>query len=79
MTNEPNDLSALFGEIIHSYSRAQAIEDGVLVDVTEMAREAGFKWPFAMTAEVYALINDIPKKYKHEDIKGRLWDVLMLA
>jgi type I site-specific restriction endonuclease len=31
----------IFGEVIYSYTRAQAIEDGVLVDVTDMAKEAG--------------------------------------
>ena len=34
-------------EVIHSYTRQQAIEDGVLVDVssTPEAKEAGFKAP----------------------------------
>ena len=50
-----------FGEVIFGYTRRQAIDDGVLVDVTEMAREAGFSWPFAMTAEVWALIEAIPE------------------
>lgn len=36
--------------VIHTYTRAQAIEDGVLIDVSEMAREAGFRWPVAVTA-----------------------------
>lgn len=39
----------LWGEPIFSYSRKQAIADGVLVDVSEMAREAGFKYPVAVT------------------------------
>ena len=30
--------------LIHSYSRQQAIEDGVLVDVTEQARETGISF-----------------------------------
>lgn len=30
-----------FGDVIHVYTRAEALEDGVLVDVSEMAREAG--------------------------------------
>lgn len=29
-------------DLIHSYSRAQAIADGELIDVTDTAREAGF-------------------------------------
>jgi hypothetical protein len=34
--------------IIFSYSRTEAIEDGVLVDVTATAREMGFKHAVAM-------------------------------
>src|SRR4051812_27741843 len=41
--------SAVFGEVIFAYTRKQAIEDGVLVDVTETAKEAGFKIPVALT------------------------------
>ena len=39
--------------VIYSYSRAQAIEDGVLVDLTEWARETGFTVPVACTAAVW--------------------------
>jgi hypothetical protein len=46
--------------IIHSYTRAQAIEDGVLVDVSELAHEIGFLCPVALTAGVWALVEDIP-------------------
>ena len=74
-----DEMKELFGEVISAYSRAQAIDDGVLVDVSETAKEAGFKWPFAMTAEVWSLIENIPEKHKHEDVQGRLWDVLTLA
>jgi type I site-specific restriction endonuclease len=37
----------LFGEVIFSYTRAQAIADRVLIDVTPTALEAGFRslWP----------------------------------
>lgn len=41
-------------EIIQAYSREQAIADGVLVDVTPVAQEAGFKIPVAVTAAVQA-------------------------
>ena len=43
----------LFGPVISAYTRAQAIADGVLVDVSEMAREAGLKHPTALTATVW--------------------------
>jgi hypothetical protein len=36
-------------EVISSYSRAQAIADGVLIDVSKMAKEAGFKWATVVT------------------------------
>ena len=39
--------------VIFSYTRAQAIEDGVLVDLTAWARETGFKVPVACTATVW--------------------------
>ena len=32
----------IFGEVIFAYTRRQAIEDGVLVDVTKEAKEAGY-------------------------------------
>ncbi|WP_017462050.1 MULTISPECIES: DUF6573 family protein [Rhodanobacteraceae] len=45
---------SMFGPVIHSYSRAEAIDDGVLVEVPESAsRAAGFKVPLAMTASAW--------------------------
>lgn len=40
-------------EIIFSYTRKQAIEDGVLIDLTEWSKECGFKIPVACTAAVW--------------------------
>jgi len=39
--------------VIFSYTRAQAIEDGVLVDLTKWARELGFRYPVTCTAGVW--------------------------
>lgn len=41
-------------EVIHRYTRAQAITDGVLVDVTAQAKGCGFKLPVAMTSTLFA-------------------------
>lgn len=76
---DDDDSAAFWGDPVYVYTRKQAIEDGVLVDVSETASEAGFRWPFAMTAEVWSMIETIPSKHSHEDVKGRLWDVLMVA
>jgi hypothetical protein len=39
--------------VIFSYTRKQAIEDGVLIDLTEWAKETGFRYPVACTAAVW--------------------------
>ena len=36
-------------DLIYSYTRADAIRDGVLIDVTATAQEAGIRWPVAVT------------------------------
>lgn len=73
-------------EIIHAYTRAQAIEDGALVDVSETAREAGFKYPVAMTREAWCDLvqwtaDDEKRKPEGtgQSEAGRLWDVLTMA
>ena len=40
-------------DLIHQYTRADAIRDGALIDVSATAREAGFKFPVALTAAVW--------------------------
>jgi hypothetical protein len=40
-------------EVVHRYTRAQAIADGVLVDVTEEAKRCGFSVPVAMTGTLF--------------------------
>lgn len=64
-------------EIISSYSRAQAIEDGVLVDVTTASREAGFTVPVAVTAAVWCELEPTEAETSQgQSAIGRLWDVL---
>ena len=67
-------------EVIHRYSRKQAIEDGVLIDVSQLAKEAGFIVPVAMTSEAWHKCVYWPADYgSHQDETGRLWDVLYMA
>lgn len=65
-------------EVISVYTRATAIEDGVLADVSKMAAEAGFVVPVAITAAVFAEI-ERGKGSEVAYFEGRLWDVLWLA
>ena len=57
MTNNEAIESAndndLFGDVVFTYSRQDAIDDGVLIDVTEIARKEGFKIHTAMTSTLY--------------------------
>jgi hypothetical protein len=66
-------------DVIFAYTRKQAIEDGVLVDVTETAKEAGFRIPVALTHAVWARYVEVPEGVEGQDEKGRLWDVLWMC
>jgi hypothetical protein len=61
-----------------SRSRAQAIADGGLVDVTKMAREAGFRHGVAVTASVWSRCVRVPEGVECQDEAGRLWDILWM-
>jgi hypothetical protein len=63
-------------DVIFSYTRAQAIEDGVLVDVSKLAQEAGFLFPVALTRTVWDQYVVVPDGVSGQDETGRLWDVL---
>lgn len=43
-------------DLIYRYSRAQALAEGVLVDVSELATEVGFRCPVAFTHALYAAL-----------------------
>ncbi len=49
-------------DLIYSYTRAQALADGVLVDLTERARQCGIRYPTACTAGLWARIQAIPEQ-----------------
>ena len=79
ISSEPTDENP-FGECIFRYTRQQAIEDGVLVEVKEeTAKEAGFKIPVAMTSSVWAAYVKVPPDVSCQDLAGRLWDVLWMC
>lgn len=72
-------IQEFFGSnIISAYTRAQALEDGVLVDVSNTAREAGFVFPVAVTRAVFDRYIEVPPGVKMQDADGRLWDVVYM-
>ncbi|MEW6657411.1 MAG: DUF6573 family protein [Thermodesulfobacteriota bacterium] len=71
--------------VIDMYTRQMAITDGVLVDLMQpgfigLVRQAGIKFPVAMTAAAFQDYVELTPKAKEagNDIKGRLWDVLWM-
>lgn len=69
-------------DVIHSYTRAQAIADGVLVDVTEQAKAHGFKLPMVLTHAVWTQTvewTEHDKRGLGQSTEGRLSDVLLMA
>lgn len=65
-------------ELIYSYSRRQAIEDGVLIDISKEAKESGFKLPAAISDNLFHRYIEPPAGLEGEgqSVRGRLHDVL---
>jgi uncharacterized protein DUF6573 len=75
-------------EVIHRYTREQAIADGVIVPVEQLvpdepdfASQAGWKIPVALTPALAAIVRPTERERDEcmQDMKGRLWDVLYMG
>ena len=67
-----------FGEVLYSYTRAQAIADGVQVEVSKVAAEAGIRFPVFLTRTVYDAFVTVPPGVTAQDEAGRLWDIVWM-
>ena len=78
MTNDNTDLDGW--DVVFSYTRAEAIADGFLMDATEMAAQLGFRVPVALTAELWhRYVTPSPDlEAQGQSADGRLVDVLMV-
>lgn len=68
-------------DVIHAYSRNEAIRDGMLKAVPDaVASEAGFKVPVALTVDAWTTAVTMTEASKAAgcDEAGRLWDVLWM-
>ena len=72
MNNNP------FGRIIYTYTRAQAIADGVQVDITTTAQEAGIRYPVFITRAAFDAYVTVPPAVTGQDEAGRLWDIVWM-
>ena len=68
-----------FGPVIYAYTRAQAVADGVQVDVTKTAQEAGIKFPMFLTRAVFDNYVTVPPDVTGQDEAGRLWDIVWMT
>lgn len=77
-----NDLTEIFGEVIHSYTREEAVEDGVLVDLTnhEVAAQHFTGRQVFLTASLWAIVEKaVANKRWCNDLNGVLHDVFHMA
>jgi len=68
-----------FGPVIYSYTRAQAIADGMQVEVSKVAQEAGIRFPFFITRSVYDNYVAVPEGVTGQDESGRLFDLIWMT
>ena len=67
-----------FGPVIYSYTRAQAVADGVQIEVTKTAAEAGIKFPVFLTRTAFDAYVAVPPGVTGQDEAGRLWDIVWM-
>ena len=73
-----NQNQSPFGEVIYSYTRAQAVADGLQVDVSKVAAEAGIRFPVFLTRTVFDSFVTVPEGVTGQDEAGRLWDIVWM-
>ena len=79
---EPKQISdgiTAFGPVVYSYTRAQAVADGVQVEVSKVAAEAGIRFPVFLTRAVYEAYVTVPPNVTGQDEAGRLWDIVWMT
>ena len=73
-----NNNTGPFGPVLYSYTRSQAVADGLQVEVTKVAREAGILYPVFITRTVFDQFVTVPPGVTCQDEAGRLWDIVWM-
>ena len=74
-----NNENSPFGDVIYSYTRSQAVADGVQIEVSKTAQEAGIRFPVFLTRAVFDAYVTVPPGVEAQDEAGRLWDVITMT
>lgn len=78
---EPKQIAegiTAFGDVVYSYTRKQAVADGVQVEVSKVAAEAGIRFPVFLTRTVFDAYVAVPPGVTAQDEAGRLWDIVWM-
>ena len=73
------NIEEIFGPVVYAYTRANAVADGLQVEVTKTAQEAGIRFPVFLTRAVYDAYVTVPGGVTGQDEAGRLWDVVWMT
>lgn len=75
------DTKELFGKVIFSYTRARAIEDGVLVDLTKLFPEVTrcYRYPVACTDTVWNMVEQGLREAPGTDATGIVHDLMQMS
>ena len=76
--NASENTTEPFGPVIYSYTRAQAVADGLQVEVSKVAEEAGIRFPVFLTRAVFDSYVAVLPGVTGQDEAGRLWDVVWM-
>ena len=80
MNPDPNsDLPSPIFDLVYAYTRAQAVADGVQVEVSKVAAEAGIRFPVFLSRTVYDAYVTVPPDVTAQDEAGRLWDIVWMT
>src|SRR5258705_1853240 len=66
-------------QVIRTYTRAQALADGALIDLSPLAAEAGFRYPVLVTTAVWQILEpsaDLARLGQSATV--RAWDMLQV-
>lgn len=75
-------MNELFGKVIYQYTRSDAINDGVLVDLSSNFPEESrlYRYPVACTAAVWSLVEQSVANRKFcNSLAGVVWDILYMS
>ena len=75
----PITVSKRSGLIVRGHGRLEAaLLMGAEIDVSEVAREAGLKFPVYLTRAVWENYVRVPEDVRCQDESGRLWDLVWM-